>query len=812
MKAPISWLKEYVEINRPVKEIAERLTLAGNEVSAITSTVPAWGGIVVAEVTAVESHPNADRLRLVTLNTGAESQPRVVCGAPNVAVGQKVAFAGVGVKLVDGHTGQAMELKPAVIRGVESCGMVLSEKELGLSDNHEGILVLDAETRVGLPLADVLGDQVLDIEVTPNRSDCLSITGIAREVAAVTGQNGIKLPDTAYEESETPVAESVTVEIKAPDLCPRYTAAVIKGIKVGPSPEWLQKRLTDLGQRPINNIVDITNFVMLEYGQPLHAFDLKNIKGGKISVRRAEEGEKFVTLDDEERTLTADTLMIGDAERSIAIAGVMGGANSEVSDTTTDIVLESANFNAASIHHTAGRLKLTSEASTRFERNLNPELPPHALKRAAQLVLQIAGGQAQSGIVDAYPGKKYAVGIMMAVDRISAVLGSRYDFGVVTKSLKALGLTWYVENNDEEDFGMPAGTQFLRVYQPWWRTDLNIPEDIIEEVARIIGYDNIPARPLSGPIPKRVGPPIMGFKKLFRTALVGYGFQELLSLSLTSEDAMRRGTADGELKGRPVRLLNPMSSEQEILRTSLRPALFAAVAANRRYEPGGMRLFEIGRVYNTGDGPLPVETEMVCGVVAGEAEPAGWQQGKRGFDFYDVKGLIETILNRMQVNYKVEVSQDAGLRPGVQASFSIDDITFGVIGEVHPRVAASFDVAETLYLFEVDLAVLMQKVKPGRAYEPLPRYPAVVRDIALVVDAAVSHQQVLDTLSAFPLLKSVSLFDVYAGKQLEGGKKSLAYRLAFQSAEETLTDEKIDKVMAEIFSTLGSELGAKLRS
>ena len=811
MKAPISWLKDYVDITVPVKEIAEKLTLAGNEVSGITSTVPAWNGIVTAEVTAVESHPNADRLRLVTLNIGAEEQPKVVCGAPNVAVGQKVAFAGVGVSLVDGHTGKATELKPAVIRGVESRGMVLSEKELGLSDNHEGILELDAAIAVGLPLSDVLGDQVLEIEVTPNRSDCLSITGIAREIAAVTGQNGIKLPETAYPESETQVADSLKVEIQAPDLCPRYTATIVRGVKVGPSPAWLQKRLTDMGQRPINNIVDITNYVMLEYGQPLHAFDLKNIRGGKIIVRRAEDGEKFTTLDDIERTLTGDTLMIADAERSIAIAGVMGGANSEVADDTVDIVLESANFKASSIHYTSHRLKLVSEASTRFERNLNPEMPPYALKRATQLLTEIAGGQADAGIIDAYPGKKYAIGVMLAFDRINKVLGSRYDFGPVTRALKSLGITWYVENNDEEDFGMPSGTQFLRVYQPWWRTDLNIAEDVIEEVARIIGYDKLPVRQLSGPIPKRVGPPILGFKKLFRMALVGYGFQELQSLSLTSEDAMRRARTDGELGGNPVKLLNPLSSEQEIMRTSLRPALLAAVAANRRYEPDGMRLFEVGRVYSADGRELPTETEMVCGVIAGEAEPAGWQQGKRGFDFYDIKGLVETILGRMQVNYKIAVSQDPGLRPGVQAAFSIDGIPFGVIGEVHPRVAANFDVEETLYLFEIDLAVLMQKVRPGRAYQPLPRYPAVMRDIALVLESAVTHQQVLDVLASFSLLRDVSLFDVYEGQQLGEGRKSLAYRLTFQSADETLTDDKVDKVMAEIVATLGSELGAKLR-
>lgn len=811
MKAPISWLKQYVDITIPVKELAEKLTLAGNEVSAVSSTVPDWEGIVAAEVISVDSHPNADRLRLVTVNNGTDEQT-VVCGAPNVRTGQKVAFAGVGVRLVDGHTGKETELQPAVIRGVESRGMVLSEKELSLSDDHEGILELDSEVSAGTPLSSVLGEQVLDIDVTPNRVDCLSITGIAREVAAVNGQQGIKLPDTAYEETETEVGEVLSVSVKSSDLCPRYTATVIKGVKVGESPEWLKERLLSVGQRPINNIVDITNFVMLEYGQPLHAFDLNRIAGGKIIVRRAEEGEKLVTLDDEERTLTAETLLIADEEKAIAIAGVMGGANSEVSDQTTDIVLESANFDSASIHHTAHRLKLPSEASARFERKLNPEMPPHALKRATQLVLEICGGQAQKGIIDAYPGKKYNLGILVSIENIRRVLGSKLDFKPVTTALKALGLTWYIEDNDEEDFGMRSSSQFIRVYRPWWRTDLNIAEDVIEEVARIIGYDNIPTRQLSGPIPKRVGPPILGFKKLFRMALVGYGFQELLSLTLSSENELRKTALDGELDVTPVRLLNPMSSEQECLRTTLRPSLFASVAANRRYEFGGLRLFEVGRIYKDIGRELPEEVEMVCGVIAGEAEPVGWQQGKRGFDFYDVKGLVETILNRMQVDYKLHASNDKGLRSGCQASFSIDGITFGVIGEVHPRIARNFGVEETLYLFEIDLKVLMQKVRPGRAYQPLPRYPAVVRDIALVLDKAVSHQQVLDTLAAFPLLKEVSLFDVYAGKQLEEGKKSLAYRLTFQSAEATLTDTEVDRVMAEIVSTLGSELGARLRS
>jgi phenylalanyl-tRNA synthetase beta chain len=765
-------------------------------------------------------HPNADRLRLVTVNNGNPEQPKVVCGAPNVKVGQKVAFAGVGTKLIDGHTGQATELKPAVIRGVESRGMVLSEKELGLSDRHEGILELSADAPVGTSLSELLGDKVLEIDITPNRADCLSIIGIAREVFATTLPENIKLPDLksinmpdlAYEEKGGDIKEALSVEIAAPELCPRYTASVVKGITIGESPDWIKKRLISIGMRPINNVVDITNYVMLEYGQPLHAFDLTKITGGKITIRRAAEAEKFTSLDEEARDLSPDTLMIADAEKSIAIAGVMGGANSEVSSATVDIVLESANFNHASVHHTSHRLKLISEASSRFERNLNPEMPIHALKRATQLILQNCGGQAMAGIIDIFPGKKLRVGIQVPPNRINQVLGTDLGYDRILRALKALGIEWFWESQDEADYGSGTEAQFLRVYPPWWRTDLNIPEDVIEEIARVIGYDQLPSAPLSGAIPKRVGPPIMSFKKLFRLALVGYGFQETLSLSLSSFEALRRVTADRELTTEPVKLLNPMTSEQECLRTSLRAPLLAAVAANRRYEEGGLRLFEVGRVYQAKPGALPNEPEIVCGVVAGEAEPSGWQQCKRPFDFYDVKGLLETILGRLQVAYTFEESSDGGLRPGHKAQISVDGVAVGVFGEVHPRVAKNFDIAESVFLFEVNLNALMTKVRSGRAYQQLPRYPAVMRDVCLVLDQSVTHKQVSDVLAAFPLLKEVSLFDVYSGKQLPEGKKSLAYRLTFQSPDATLTDTGVDKVMAEIVSTLMTELGATLRA
>jgi phenylalanyl-tRNA synthetase beta chain len=819
MKAPISWLKDYVDINISTEELAEKLTLAGNEVSGISSTTPAWEGIVVAEVLAIEPHPNADRLRLVTVNTGAE-QPKVVCGAPNVAVGQKVAFAGVGTKLTDGHTGQPTELKAAVIRGVESKGMVLSERELGISDQHEGILVLPPESVIGTPLVEQLGDHILEIDVTPNRVDCLSVTGIAREIFAVTVSKdipqmeikSIRMPDTPYEEQGPDINSMLSVAVDAPDLCSRYTASVIKGIKVGESPDWLKKRLIAVGMRPINNVVDITNYVMMEYGQPMHAFDMSKVAGGKIMVRRAAEGEKFITLDGEERTLSSDTLMIADTEKAIAIGGVMGGANSEVSGETKDIILESAGFNSTGIHHTSHRLKLVSEASMRFERNLNPEMAIYALKRATQLVLQICGGQAAAGQIDVFPAKKAKIGIQVPASRFNLVLGTDLGYDKILRAFRSLGIDFYWETADEAEYGTGGETQFLRVYCPWWRTDINIVEDAIEEVARIYGYDQLPVRPLSGDIPKRVGPPIMAFKKLWRIALAGFGFQEMLSLSLSSLDALKRTTSDGTLTAEPVKLLNPMSSEQECLRTNLRAPLLAAVASNRRFEEGGLRLFEVGRAYHSRTGALPAEPEMVCGVIAGEAEPAGWQQCKRPFDFYDAKGLLETILGRMNLPYTLEPGTDSGMRPGHHAMLSVAGTNFGVLGEVHPRVLKNFDIDEKVFMFEINLTALLPKVRPGRSYQPLPKYPAVTRDIALVLDASTTHKEIIDALSAFSLLKEVRLFDVYSGKQVPDGKKSLAYRLTFQSPTATLTDNEVDKVMAEIVSTLMSKFGATLRA
>jgi len=478
MKVPFKWLKEFVDITLPPKEVADRLTMAGTEAKGVQVIGGKWDNIVVGRIEAVNPHPNADRLRLPTVDLGT-SQQVVVCGAPNLNIDDKIAFANVGAELIDGHTGQTTILKPAKIRGVESSGMVCSEKELGILDNHTEILVLPADAPVGMPLADYLGDAILDLDVTPNRPDCLCVIGIAQEVAALTGQK-LRPPDITYEEAGPPIDQHIAVEIIDADLCPRYCASLITGVKIGESPPWMQQRLLACGMRPINNIVDVTNYVMLELGQPLHAFDYELIRGQKIIVRRATKGEMIVSLDGEERKLSGNTLVIADTERAVAIAGVMGGANSEVTEGTTSILLEAANFNPASIHYTGHNLSLPSEACMRFERGIRPELTMPALKRATQLIIQLGGGQAARGVADTYPGKREPEPITISTERSKQILGVEFTRDQITDTLTSLGF--------ECQPGGP-GTE-VKATAPYWRSDIKLEVDLIEEVARIIGKLN----------------------------------------------------------------------------------------------------------------------------------------------------------------------------------------------------------------------------------------------------------------------------------------------------------------------------------
>jgi phenylalanyl-tRNA synthetase beta chain len=800
MKVTIKWLKEYLDISLTPAELANRLTMAGLEVKGVQATGGTWDNIVVGQIKVINRHPNADRLSLVIVDLGT-GQETVVCGATNLVLGDKIAFARVGAQLIDGHTGQVVQLKSAKIRGIVSRGMVCSEKELGISDEHEGIMVLPSDAPVGIPLTDYLSDVIFNLEVTPNRPDCLSVIGIAREAAALTGQK-VHIPEINYNESALSIDKKVAVEIVAPELCPRYCASLITGVKVTESPPWMQHRLMACGMRPINNIVDITNYVMLEYGQPLHAFDYERIRGKKIIVRRPKEGESIITLDGVERKLSEKMLVIADMERAVAVAGVMGGANSEVTEGTTSILLEAASFNPTSIHHTGRTLNLPSEACMRFERGIRPELTVPALKRATQLIVQLGGGEAARGIVDVYPGKREPEPVLLSTSEVKRLLGLELNLSEIIAVLTSLGFDYKTSDSDK-----------VLVTAPYWRSDIRLSVDLVEEVARITGYDRIPTTMLSQSIPRQNPAPMTALKRKIRQCLTGYGFQELVTYSMTGLEMLKKLSPEARPIELPLlRIANPMTAEQEYLHPNLRANLLSALALNRRYEEGGIRLFEVGRVYLPRPKGLPDEHEVLCGLFSGIRSEKSWLDNNQLVDFFDAKGIVEGLLSQLGVEASFESSLDESLHSARQAAVVAGGKRLGVFGEVHMKVMGSFEIAEPAYLFEIDLPGLLPFVTGHKMFKPIPRFPSVVRDIALVLDTGIIHQRVLDIIKGFPLVGQVNLFDVYSGEQVPAGKKSLAYRITYQSPTHTLTDDEVNKVQHEILDRLSQEFGATLRS
>jgi phenylalanyl-tRNA synthetase beta chain len=802
VRVPLKWLAEYVPVALPPKEIAHRLTMAGLEVEHIHSTGGEWDEnlITVGEVLAVEPHPNADRLRLATVRYGDAEPLTVVCGAPNVAAGQKVAFARAGARLIDGHTGEAAVLKPAKIRGVESTGMVCSERELGLSEEHEGILVLADDSPVGVPLAHVLGETVLDIDVTPNRPDCLSILGVAREVAALTGAV-VDEPDHTYEESDEPASGQAAVEIADADLCFRYIASVVEGVKIGPSPRWMQERLTAAGMRPINNIVDITNYVMLELGQPLHAFDYDRLAEHKIVVRRARPGEKMTTLDGIERDLTTETLMICDASRPVAVAGVMGGLESEVTDATTNILLESATFLAPNVRRTAQRLKTRSEASSRFEKGLSPELAMAGAMRATKLLVEIAGGAALRGMIDVYPGRVAETRIALTRRRLEQVLGVDLPTSQVRSALTSLGFgcRW-----------QPPKTYQVRV--PYWRTDVRMEDDLAEEVGRVIGYDQIPMKGLSGEVPSVVPQPRRELRERLRDAFAAAGMQEVITYSLTTLDMVQRVMPPEDLATYPpLKVVNPLNADREYLRPTLKASVLKTLASNIRMREGEVALFEAARVYLSNGDDLPDEQEHIVGVVAGRREDRWGHAGEEGVDYYDAKGYVEAALRDVGVEASFEESSEFALVPGRTAELLIEGRRAGTVGQVQPSVASAFDIDQDVYLFELVVDHVLPAVRPLRPYEPASRFPPVTQDLAVVVERDLSAERVRSLIEQHQLVRRARVFDVYEGEQVPAGKKSLAFSVTYQTPDRTLTDEEVAKALDSILQRLKREAGAEIR-
>ena len=753
MKVSLKWLREYVPVSLEPKELAHKLTMAGIEVGDVEEVGEAWEGVCVGRVREVNKHPNADRLSLCTVDLPEETF-EVICGAPNVAAGQNIAFARVGAELYDGHSGKPVKLKAAKIRGVVSNGMICSEKELGMSEEHEGILVLPEDAPPGMPLLEYLGDSILELELTPNRPDCLSMLGVAQEVAALTGGK-VTSPDVSYEEEERSAGEMATVEIGDPDLCGRYTASIVSGLKIGPSPAWMQERLKACGMRPINNVVDITNYVMMEYGQPLHAFDYDKVKDHRIIVRRARVGEQLMTLDGEDRPLDPEMLVITDPDGPIGLAGVMGGANTEVTKDTKTLLLESANFNNVNIRRTSTRLRLRSEASLRFDKGLSPELPPKGLRRATQLLSELADGTVAKGIIDIYPGAREQAPLSITESRIKQVLGVSIEMDKVKGVLESLGF-------ECEESGEGA----LKVTTPYWRTDISIEDDLLEELARISGYDDIPTTPLSGRIPLNEPDEARALRDAVKDILAGCGMQEVVNYSLSDVRGLENAGLGHLAELNPLKVANPLRVEQEYLRLSLRPGLLANVEHNRKYHHGPLLMFEAGKVYMPKNGELPEEEEVLAGVVTGDPEDP--MDG-----FLRAKGVLETLCwGGWESRPGLSGGEGEGLHPGRVVEVSARGDRLAVLGEVHPQVLEAFDIdGASVHVFEVDLDNLKSHLPASKRYKPVSRYPGALRDLALIVDAETPSRAVQEVITSFPLVTSVELIRRILGRPGGGGQK-----------------------------------------
>ena len=825
MKVPLSWLADYVEIEVPLDELAERLTLAGLEVGSVDQIGDWWDRekIVVGEVQAVHPHPDADRLVLVDVAYGSDEVERCVTGAPNLfsykgkgSVSLKVAFAMEGAELYDGHKAGSVKtrLKRTKIRGVPSRAMVCSEKELGISEEHEGIMFLPPDAPVGTALVDYFGDTVLDLDLTPNLARCFSMVGVAREVAALTG-GSLRYPETRWRTGGPPAAELARVEIEDPELCARYIATIINDVEIVPSPWWMQDRVRRAGMRPISNIVDISNYVMLEWGQPLHAFDYDKLvarAGGgapTIVVRRAEPGETMMTLDGVDRTFTEDTLLICDTAGPVAVAGVMGGHETEIDENTRNILLEAANFDSISIRRTTRALKLPSEASLRFGRGIHPELAEPAAKRASELMRTLARGTIAQGMVDAYPAPLAPVRIDLTTAEVERSLGMRFSLNEISEILESL------------EFGCERTTDgAIRATVPEHRLDCQFPADLVEEVARIYGYDRIPVTEMADRLPPQRANRELELEEEVRDLLAACGLQETISYSLTNlsrEAALDPSKSEVDLDPEIyVTLTNPITRERSVLRRNLLASLLETAAANLRFRDR-VELFEIGKVFLLrADDELPEEPRRLALVMAGPRDTRHWlTAGGPELDYFDLKGVVETLLARLHVTGTYEPAEHAAFQSGRAARLSVGDVEIGILGELNAPVREAFELpAERVSAAQLDLELLLDQVQGSWMVEPVSAYPAVLQDLAFVVDEGIPAAEVerLIAVTGGFLLKDVRLFDVYQGEQIPAGKKSLAYALAFQAPDKTLRDAVVAKQVKRIAGRLRGELGAELRT
>lgn len=806
MQISLKWLNDYVQCP-PGEELARRLTMAGLEIEGFTRLGQGLEGVVVALIKESVQHPNADKLSVTQIDAGANGVLQVVCGAKNYQVGDKVPLATVGSKLPNG-----MAIKKAALRGVDSFGMLCSARELGLSEDASGLMILDPSLPVGMPIVRALGldDTLLEVNVTPNRPDALSHLGIAREVAALTGQP-VRYPEATLAESARAIETVAEVRIEAEDRCPRYAARVIEGVKVGPSPQWLQDRLKACGVRSINNLVDVTNYVLLEWGHPLHAFDLDKLAGGAIVVRTARAGETLKTLDGKERQLDADDLVIADADRAQAIAGVMGGGDSEVTEGTTRVLLESASFLPSTVRRSSKRHGLHTEASHRFERGTDIDAVPRALDRAAALIAELCGGSVGKGVIDAYPGEQEKKQVRLRAGAVSKLLGAEVPEAEVARILTALGFT----QNGSEQWQVPS-----------FRVDVDREEDLIEEVARIWGYDRIPSVLPRGP--KDIVPesPEMQVERRIREALAGAGMMEIVSYAfVTPQDLPWTTIREYEALGTEVdaiALQNPLSVEQSAMRTSLYAGLLRTLSHNLRHAAAEtVRLYEWGRSYHKdpegGENHRPVAKEVlrVAGVLHGLRLGRHWTAPDARLDFFDAKGAVEAVLAQLGIDKARFVPAELSpYHPRACAKVWLENgVTLGTVGELHPRTARALDLPEGIFLFDLEVNRLRKAGVLKPRYQALTKFPSVLRDLAVVVDATLTSEEVRKVIldAGGALVDDARVFDVYVGKPIPEGRKNLAFALSYRADDRTLTDAEVNEAHQRIVAEVNRRLGGSLR-
>lgn len=810
MKVSLKWLSDYVDVPSDIKEFCDRLDLTGTGVEGVETLGATFDGVVVGYVETCEEHPDSDHMHVVTVNVGGEEPVQIVCGAPNIAQGIKVPVATVGAVLPGDF-----KIKKSKLRGVASCGMCCSKRELGLGTDHEGIWILPEDAAVGTPIAEYLGltDTVIDLEITPNRPDCLSMVGFAREVGAMYGLDWCE-PAAQLEESDESIEGQVSVVIDDAERCPRYTARLIKGVKVGPSPDWLVERLTAIGQRSINNIVDVTNYVLFELGQPLHTFDFDTLDledgAAHIIVRAAQDGEKLVTLDEAERELTGDMTVIATPKRAVALAGVMGGLDSEVTDATVNVLLETAAFSPAHTSRTSRNLGLISESSLRYERRVDDMNVDQRADYAAALIAEVSGGTVCAGIVDEWPaGAPEERVLAFRIERFQKMMGEAIPVDFIVECLERLGCAVADE-----------GEGVLRVVAPTFRPDLEREIDLYEEVLRLYGMDRIPSTLPAGRGRLGVRTPQQLVDAKLHATLSACGMNETMTYSFAAADDVEKLRMNEEGLGEAAELINPMNAEQSCMRRTIVPGLLRSVAYNQSRGVSNIQLYEIGTVFSSREGAAqPKERRRLAGVLAGSMGPVAWNNAPAAFDFFDGKGVLESIARELalpKVRFKALSAEEAPhLQPGRAAQMLSGGDVVGWVGEIHPLAADAFEAAAPVVAFELDMAVLERAARPARDYVDVPQFPAVARDAAFVVDESVTNEKLMQCMTSAggKLLEGVQLFDVYRDEERIGaGKKSMAYSLTYRAADRTLTSEEVDKAHDRLVKKVSNATGAEQRA